>query len=64
VSRYAYALFFALMTGGVAAGVAGVLLGELTDDAGWAPAASGITGVVLAALVFLALLRASSKTRR
>lgn len=59
MSRYAYALFFAVMTGGVAAGVAGVVIGELTNDVGWAPAASGITGLVLAVVVFATVLRAT-----
>ena len=59
MSRYAYALFFALMAGGVTAGIGGVVLGEVTDDASWAPAATGIAGLVLAALVFVLVLRAS-----
>ena len=59
MSRYAYASFFALMAGGVTAGIGGVILGEITNDASWAPAATGIAGLVLAGLVFVLVIRAS-----
>ena len=64
VSRYGYALFFAVMTGGVTAGIGGVVLGEITDDAGWAPLASGLAGLCLAVVVYLAVLRAATSTLR
>jgi hypothetical protein len=59
VSRYAYASFFAVMSGGVGAGVAGVVVGELSGDAGWGPVASGLIGTVLGAFVFALILRAA-----
>lgn len=61
MGRYGYALFFALMAGGVAAGIAGVVAGELSRDAAWAPVAGGIAGSGLALLVFTAVLRATSR---
>ncbi len=64
MSRYLYAIFFALMTGGVTAGIVGVLVGELSSEAGWAPALSGVCGTALALLVYVAVLRASSEERR
>ena len=50
MARLGYALFFAVMAGGVAAGIAGVVLGALFDDTPtWARAASGAVGLAVAA---------------
>ena len=60
MGRYGYAAFFAVMGGGVSAGIAGVLIGTMfRDDPGWAPLASGLVGLALAALIFSAVLRAT-----
>ena len=63
MSRYAYALFFGVMTGGVSAGIGGVVVGALSDDASWAPAASGAVGLALGLVVFAAVMRASAEPR-
>lgn len=59
MSRYGYALFFSVLTGGVATGIAAVAIGTVADDPPWAPAASGSVGLTLAVLVFVAVLRAT-----
>ena len=60
MARYGYAAFFAVMAGGVTAGIAGVLIGALSEpDPGWAPAASGGSGLALALIAFFGVLRAS-----
>ena len=60
MARYGYALFFAIMAGGVAAGVAGVVLGEVFGgESSWAAPVSGVVGLLVSALVFGAVLRSS-----
>lgn len=64
VTRYWYALFFAVMAGGVTAGITGVCIDLFTGiDPTWAPVASGVAGLALAALTFTAILRASGRNR-
>ena len=62
MARYGYALFFAVMAGGVAAGIVGVVLGALFDDTpAWARAISGVVGLAIAALTFWAVRRTSAE---
>jgi hypothetical protein len=64
MARYGYAVFFAVMAGGVAAGVTGVALGALFDDTpGWARALSGLAGLASAAIAFKAIARARPSSR-
>ena len=64
MARYGYASFFAVMSGGVAAGIAGVVLGALFDDTPtWARAVSGAVGVAVAVLTFLAVRRSRAERR-
>lgn len=58
MGRYGYSAFFAVMGGGVSAGMTGVVIGGLTsEDPAWAPLASGLIGLALAALIFFVVLR-------
>jgi hypothetical protein len=64
MARYGYALFFAVMAGGVAAGVTGVVLGALFDDApGWSRVLSGAVGLGMATVVFKTIARAEPPDR-
>ena len=60
MGRYGYSACFAVMGGGVSAGMAGVVIGGLTsEDPSWAPLASGVIGLVFSALIFGVVLRAT-----
>jgi membrane protein implicated in regulation of membrane protease activity len=61
MARLGYALFFAVMAGGVAAGIAGVVLGALLDDPSWARIASGLLGLAVATLTVRVLRRTEAR---
>ena len=62
MARYGYASFFAVMAGGVAAGITGVAIDALWRvDPSWAPVASASVGLVSALAVFATVLRLSGR---